>query len=323
MTAISPASLVSTGVIVALLAFAPPISAETGVRPQAETAQAQASPELQKRVDSLFEEMKKNGGSVRYGAIEPGKSADGLVIKDLVITSKDNRPVKIAAIEIRSFDWANRQEPKFLDVSVRGAVISGEAMDEQGAQNFKELGYESLTLDANLAYKFDEPSKTLDISQLVIDVADAGEFRFALQMSGVSPADLKAATGEGADKDKKNGNDAIMGILARLNIVGAEIRYKDKSLVQRAIRMDAKKKNITEQQAKAAILADLAKERQEAKDDVTREFIDSAVKFINNPGEIRLAAKPSAPANIMGAVMLAMSNPAQLKQMLGLILSVR
>ncbi len=323
MTASHSRSAVSAFAIAALCGLTPLASAEMRDERRIITVQAQANPELQKRAESLFEEMKKNGGSVRWDAVEPGKTADGLVLKGVTITSKDNRSTKIEAIEIRSFDWANREEPKFLDLGVRGAVITAEALDAEGAQNFKELGYERLTINADLSYKFDDPSKTLEISKLVIDIVEAGEFQFALTMSGVSPADLKAATGNSADKDKKDSSDAIMGVLARLNIVGAEIGYKDKSLVQRAIKMDAKKKNATEQQAKAAILADLAKERQQAKDDVTREFIDAAIKFLNNPGEIRLVAKPAAPANIMGAVMLAMSNPAQLKQMLGLVLSVR
>jgi hypothetical protein len=293
-----------------------------------ELVQAQAG-EAQKRADLLMKEWSSGGAQVKFGAVEPGSTPEGVVIKDIAITAKDNKTVRLGALEIRKYDWANHKEPKYVDVTVKQAVIAADAMDAEGMQNLKELGYAALTINADLAYKFDDASKTIDISKVQIDVLDAGEIRFALRLSGLSPADLKGATDNGnAKPDSKGksangGEAAIMGLLARINIVNVSLSFKDKSLVDRAIKADAKKKNISEDAAKKAILADLQKEKQEAQDDVTKEFIDTAAKFIANPGEITLAASPPAPVNLMGAFMMVMSNPGQLKQMLGLSLTTK
>ena len=115
----------------------------------------------------------------------------------------------------------------------------------------------------------------------------------------------------------------MMGLLSRLNIAGAAIAFKDKSLVERMIRADAKKKNLSEQAAKAKMLEELAEERGKAEDDVTKEFIDAAIKFLKSPGEIELALAPPAPANVMAAFMMVMGNRATFKTMMGLAVSVK
>jgi hypothetical protein len=283
--------------------------------------------EAQKRAELLQREWSSGGATVKFGAVEPGATPEGLLIKNVEITTKDNKTVRIAAVEVRGFDWVNVKEPKYLDLTVRQAVIGADLMDAEGQQNLKELGYAALTITADIAYKFDEASKAVEVSKFNLDVADAGELRFALRLSGVSPADIKGATSDPqpgtGNKPGANNEAALMGMLARINIASFSLSFKDKSLVQRAIKSEAAKKKMSEQDARAAIIAELQKEKTEAQDDVTKEFLETAAKFIANPGEITLAANPPAPVNVMGAFMMVMSNPAQLKQMLGLALTVK
>jgi hypothetical protein len=316
------AALLALALAAGFLSAATPLGAETPRRGDIVLAQGQANPELQKRAEILLEGFKKEGGEARFGAVEPGAGPNGVILRDIVLTSPDKKTMQIGAFEVRDFDWANAKEPNFIDVSVREAVIPSVAMDGEGQKGLKELGYESLKLNAELAYKYDAGSKTIDVSKFTLDVVDGAEFSFALKLTGIGPADLKGLTGD--DKgDAKGGEQAVMGLLARLNFVSASIGFKDKSIVQRLIRSEAKKKGQSEEAMKSTLLADLAKERQDAKDAVTREFIDAAIRFVTNPGEIALDAKPPAPTNVMSAFMLVMSDPAKLKQMLGLTLTVR
>ena len=67
----------------------------------------------------------------------------------------------------------------------------------------------------------------------------------------------------------------------------------------------------------------MAEGRVNAEDDVTKELIDAAIKVLHNSGEIELAAKPPAPATVMTAFMMIMSNRGSFKQMLGLAISVK
>ena len=305
---------------------APPAFAE-GARPQL----AEASPELKKRADALFQGVGENGGKATFGSIEAGATPEGLVIKQIEIVSKEKKKVTIEEIEIKTFDWANPREPRHADMAMKKLFIAADQLDAEGAANFRELGLASLTINGELAFKFDDAEKAFDVSKLFVDFVEMGELRLRLKLVGVTANDIKTAMpGEkpapgkpGAGKPNPQDAQAMMGLLSRLNIAGAAIAFKDKSLVERMVRADAKKKNLSEQAAKAKMLEELAEERAKAEDDVTKEFIDAAIKFLTTPGEIELALNPPAPANVMAAFMMVMGNRVTFKQMMGLSVSVK
>jgi hypothetical protein len=291
---------------------------------------AQADAELKKRAELLMKGVTDAGGKVAFGAIEAGSSPEGLIMKDVVITTAESKRITIELIEIRAYDWANAEEPRHVDMAMKKLVIAADALDKEGADDLHDLGLSALTISGEMTYKFDEKEKVFDVGKVFIDLHEMGELRLRLKLTGITPADLKAAAGEPAKpkdgapaRPGEQGDQAVMGLLTRLNLATAAITFKDKSLVERLIRADAKKKNLTEQAAKAKLLQGFAEERAKAEDDMTKEILDAAVKFLSNPGEIELAANPPAPANVMMAFMMIMSNRASFKQMLGLSISVR
>jgi hypothetical protein len=302
------------------------VSAPAAFGQDARALTVQANPELQKRADALFSGVGEGGGTVKYGALEAGAGPEGLIVKQIEIVSKDKKKVTIGEIEIKAFDWANPKEPRYADIAMKTLVIAADQLDPEAAANFAELGLTALTINGALAFKFDEKDKSFDVSKLFIDFVEMGEVRLRLKLTGVTATDFKTAMP--ADKPK-NGKtnpkeaEAMMGLLSRLNIAGAAIGFKDKSLVQRMLRADAKKKNLSEAAAKAKMLEELADERGKAEDDVTKEFLDAAIKFLNNPGEIELVLAPPAPANVMAAFMMVMGNRGTFKQMMGLGVSVK
>lgn len=319
-----------------LLALALPLAFATppALAQDARVWAAQANPELQKRADALFKNATESGGKVSYGALEAGAGPEGLVIKQVEIVSADKKKVTIEQIEIKAYDWANPKDPSHADIAMTKLVIAADQLDDEGQKNFRDLGLTLLTLNGELAFKFDEKEKSFDIAKLNIDLVELGELRLRFKLTGITSADLKAVMP--ADKPAKpapgkpgagkpNGQDAqaMMGLLSRLNIAGASIAFKDKSLVERMVRADSKKKSMTEQAAKARMLEELAAERGKAEDDVTKEFLDAAIKFLRNPSEIELALSPPAPANVMAAFMMVMGNRTTFKTMMGLSVAVK
>lgn len=313
-------------------ALAVGLAAPTAGAQDARALTVQDNPELQKRADALLKGITESGGKVSWGALEAGATPEGLVIRQIEIVSPDKKKVTIEQIEIHAFDWANPKEPRHADLAIKKLVIAADALDPEAAENFRELGLSALTINGELAFKFDEKEKAFDVSKLFLDFAEMGELKLRLKLTGVTPADLKGAAG-----DKSNGakpgqpgakpggpaDQAMMGLLARLNIASAAIAFKDKSLVERMVRSDAKKKKMSEQAAKARMLEELAEERSKAEDDVTKEFLDAAMKFLRNPGEIELSLNPPAPANVMAAFMMVMGNRGTFKQMMGMTVSVK
>ncbi len=294
-------------------AFAAALAASTMLAPvHAQDARITlVQDDLAKRADIILKSVTESGGKVKYGALEKGDGKDGLVIKDLEITGPDGKTVKIERVEVRSFDWAKPNEPAHMDLSIRKLVVPSDLLDKEAA----DLGITSLTVNADFAYAFDDAKKTFTISGIAVDVVELGELKLSLKLAGIASGDLKTALGgKGEDGTK---------LLAQLSIVGASISFKDKSLTQRMIRADAKKKGISEADAKKKMLEELAEQKKEAQDDATKEVIDLAVKFLNSPGLVEVAANPAAPANVMGAFMAVMASPATLKQMLGLTIAVK
>ncbi len=278
--------------------------------------------DLQKRADALLKGITEGGGKAKYGAIEPGASKEGLVIKDAEITSPDNKTVKIERVEVRDFDWENPNQPARMDLSIKKLVIPASSLEKDVA----DLGVTSLTINADFAYKLDDAKKTFEVSGIAIDIVELGELKLQLKLAGIASGDLKGVLGGDKDAkrgDAKPGEDAATKLLAQLMIVGASISFKDKSLVERLIRADAKKKNISEAEAKRKMLDDLAEQKKEATDDATRELFDAATKFLTNPGTIELAANPGSPVNVMAAFLAMMGSPGAIKQMLGIALTVR
>lgn len=316
----------AAALVLAPLAGGGPAHAEEG-----RVHAVQANSDLKKRADLLLRGVTDAGGKVTYGALEAGASPEALVIKDIEVTSADNKRFTVEQIEIRAMDWENAKEPRYVDMAVRKFVIAADALDKEGQDNFRDLGLTSLTISGEMAYKFDEKEKSFDVGKLFVDIAEMGELRVRLKLTGLTPGDLKSATG--GEPAKPNdappakpgvpGDQAMMGLLTRLNLASASIAFKDKSMVERMVRQEAKKKNMTEQAAKAKILEEMAEERAKAEDDVSKELIDAAIKFLRNPGEIEVAANPPAPANIMMAFMMIMGNRATFKQMLGLTITVK
>jgi len=270
--------------------------------------------DVQKRADLLMKGLTSGGGKAKFGAIEPGDGKEGLVVKDVEITSPDNKSVKIERIEVRSYDWENPEQPTRMDVSIKKLVMPEASLEK----DVTDLGVTTLTINADLAYALDDAKKTFEVSNVTIDVTELAEIKLKLKLSGISSADVKNAIGGAKPSD-----DAGMKLLAQLSLVSASISFKDKSLTQRLIQADAKKKGISEAEARKKMLEELAEQKKTAQDDATKEVIDLAVKFLTTPGTIEVVASPSAPANIMATFMALMGSPGTLKQMLGLTMAVK
>lgn len=315
--------------LAALLALSAPAHHAFGQGARAETAADDAA--LKQRADALFQSVGEGGGTVRWSALEAGEGPESLVIRQIEIVSKDKKKVTIEELAIKRYDWTNPREPRHAEMAMKKLVIAADQLDAEAAANFRELGLTELTLNGELTFRFDETEKAFDVAKLFIDFAELGEVRLRFKLTGITAADLKTAIPPDKPRNGKQANrktdaqegQAVMSLLARLNLAGAALGFRDKSLVERMVRADARKKNLSEAAAKAKILEDLAAERAKAEDDVTKEFIDAAIKFLGKPGEIELALAPPAPANVMAAFMMVMGNRATFKQMMGLTVSVK
>lgn len=300
-------------------AFVAPVSSQQ--RPAAPPVQlAQADAKVKERVDLLFADIRKQGSKVEYGEAEAGVGPEGLVVKKIKITGSDGKTVAIEGIEIRAMDWANPKAARYADLTVAGVEVP---LDQQSAgpgPSAKDLGYEKLNLDFHLAYKFDEAKKEFDIARLDIDIADFGDFSMTLRLGGITPQEVTAL---GQPSDPAKSGEAAMGMLGKLLLVKASIGFEDHSIVERAIKAYAKTKKISPEDALKEVLKQLADSKASAPDDFSKELVDAAIKFLQNPGEIEIVAEPPQPVPLFATIMGGMAAPGELKKALGLKVTVK
>jgi hypothetical protein len=282
----------------------------------------QSEADLKQRADALLKNMASGGFEASYESVEKASTANGVVINNLKFTTKEKIEITVERLEVREFDWSKPEASKVADFSMRKVVFALDAIDKE---NELKLGSDKITLNVDMKWRLDDAGDQLDLSTLVLDFVDIAELRIAMKLTGLPTlAELKGVAGENGKGETKDPDEAeAMKVFAKLTLVGATISLKDKSLVQRLVATRAKAKQVSEQAAKAEILAELGEEKLTADDDATREALDVVIKFVTNPGTLEIVAEPPAPANLVAAFAALMSSPASMKQMLGLKIAAR
>jgi hypothetical protein len=193
----------------------------------------------------------------------------------------------------------------------------------------QELGYTTLKMSAEIAYRYDEAAKIFDLRKLELDVADMGAITLSLKVGGVTPEEIKKAMEPppppppGQTVPPRRDAAAAMALLARLNLLSADLAYRDKSILGRVVKRQAQKKQTDEASIRAQYRALLTGLRDEQQDPLVKEAFDAVIAFIDNPGELLVEIRPPAPLNVLAIGALAASNPAQLRGVLGIKITVK
>jgi MFS family permease len=258
----------------------------------------------------------------------------GIAVRDIAADTKQGT-VRIALMELRSFESVNLFDRNPADLRSFEFAIKGieapldTAKDPAFARDMQELGYTRLKMDAEVAYRYDDATKTFDLGKLELDVADMGAVTLALKIGGVTPDEIKKAMEPppppppGQTAPPRRDGAAAMGVLARLNLLSADLAYRDKSILGRVVKREAQRKQTDEAAIRAQYRALLTGLRDEQQDPLVKEAFDALIAFIDNPGELIVEVRPPAPLNVLAIGALAASNPAQLRSVLGLKITVK
>ena len=264
-------------------------------------------------------------------------SVKSFTVRDIAADTSEGK-VKIALMELRAFESVNLLDRNPADLRVFEFAIKGiEAPLDTGkdpafAREMKELGYTSLKMSAELAYRYEEANKTFNLGKLELDVAEMGAITLSLRLGGVSPDDIKKAMEPPARPPAAPGqkppaarNDAAaaMGLLARINLLAADLSYRDKSILARVLKREAQRKKTDEASIRAQYRALLTGLRDEQKDPLVKEAFDAVIAFIEDPGELVVEVRPPSPLNLLAIGGLAASDPAQLRGVLGIKITAK
>lgn len=259
-------------------------------------------------------------------------AAKGIAVRDLVAETREQGTIRIAAIELRAFESVNLLDRnpadlRVLEFAIRGIeALLGGAKDPDFARDVKALGYTTLKMNAEIAYRYEAASKSYDIGKLELDVAEMGPLTLALRIGGVAPEEIKKALerrpppppGQTPPERGAREGAAAMGLLGRLNLLSADLSYRDKSIMGRVVKREAEKRQTDEASIKAQYRALLVGLRDEQTDPLAKEAFDAVIAFLDNPGELVIEVRPPAPLNLLAAGALAAASPAQIRTLLGI-----
>jgi hypothetical protein len=253
----------------------------------------------------------------------------GAAVRDIAADTREGK-VRIASMELRQLDFSNLFLNSF-EFAVKGIEAPlDSAKDPAFARDMKELGYTTLKIDSEIVYRYDEASKTFNLAKLDFDIADMGGLTLAIRVGGVSAEEIRKAMepppapppGQTAPPGRNNGA-AMMGLLARINLLSADLSVRDKSGLARVIKREAQKAQTDEASIRAQYRAMLTALRDQQPDPLVKEAFDALMAFIDNPGELVVEVRPPAPVNVLAIAGSAVSNPAALRALLGIKITVK
>jgi len=262
----------------------------------------------------------------------------GVAFRDFVGNLSRQGTVRIGAVELRAFEMLNvldrnPADLRNLEFAIRGleAPLAG-GSDPKFERDMRALGYTQLKMNTELVYRYEEASKTYNLAKLEIDIADAAAIAFGLKIGGVTPDEIKQAIEPPPAPPPQPGQPprppprqdaAAIAVAARLNLISADLSFKDKSLLGRILKQQADTEKTDEGVIRARYKAMLIGLRDEQTDPLAKEAFDALMAFLEKPGELVVEVRPPTPLSLIAVGSLAAANPAQLRSILGIKITYR
>lgn len=301
MTKKGASILIGTGAVVLLLAAAAVAFIYTGG----------LGGDAEERAQIIRARLAERAATVAYENPQSGIDSD-LTLDNLRLTFEQGGQLTAERLTVQEYDWENPEQPNFLDIRVRAMrLIAPQGQAAESLSPFMRSGLMTgeLTTDARVRYRQDPEARTLEIEQSS-ETDGVGDTRFFLKVGNWSPQNIDLENQENAGR-----------IALQLTLVRMEVRFEDRGLMERLHQARGQEENISAEEAKARTLNELLRERNQADNDLSREMLDAAIQFVQNPGTFRVAAEPEAPFPMMG-MMLLLGDPDRLKRQLGLTVEV-
>lgn len=234
-------------------------------------------------------------------------------IKNLTLSdvSIDAEGEKLKLREIAIADYVQTDKtPLSMTFGVHGIQVDPAALpDAEAREGLAKLGYDKLSLDLDFSYVHNPDTKRLSVKQLAVGGDNMGRVGLSFDLGNVNAA---LAADPAVDPAA-----ALMAVQSA-TLERLELRYDDSSLAGRLLKAAANEAGMEEADFKAMLLAQVAQAGAQAPEaPMTKEVLDSAVAFINNPKSLSLRLQPQQPVAV-GALMAASQDPIVLAQAVGM-----
>jgi len=236
------------------------------------------------------------------------KSVD---VQTINVTAEDGNTVAIGRVAA-TVDEMVDDMPTAGSLAVEGITIDAASLSDGDAQEFRKLGYETVTLNVTAEGKWDPETAEVDLSTVSISGEEVGTLALSLSLGGITKELI-----EQLDAAQDSPEEA-MALLQGVLVNGMTIDLTNDSLVDRVLDQQAEEAGMDRtayvSQMTAALPLMLGMLQNP---DFQQEVATAVTTFLTDPQSLNVAAAPGNPvpvAQIMGTVMMA---PQALPQMLG------
>ncbi len=222
-----------------------------------------------------------DGLTVTYDDIWVSLTDRTVTLAGVVATFPDGQKASADSLIVHAFDERN-PVPHFIKAQVKGIQYALPRLGDGLAKPAGIIDGQDLSGDVWLDYQYDKATRTLTLNTFTFDDHRLG----TVNLSGVlSDLDL--------DLDHFR-----MEKLIGLRLDGAELIFRDKSLIQQLMEQTAQAMSVSEVQARARVCAELTAMADYAESDgnpVAEKVLRGVKRFVDNPGILTLSARPEEP----------------------------
>jgi hypothetical protein len=266
--------------------------------------------DARKRIHLWANQSAKFAG-LSYQSLEVGLFTRTIQVGQVSLQIKDtDSPISIDRLILYSFDIEN-EIPSFMHVQMKGIHIGqGNSFMKGVLPLLAQIGYAEINADVTYAYRYDPVKKDLEIQNILIRVADAGQLQMTAQVNSLDLALVKSVP---------NNPLMLISLVPAVAISGISLNFEDDSLTRRLIQLGARQSDQTEEQFVSGISLQLNQEIQKQKQPAGIERLQAIENFIKNPGVIEMVVSPRQPIPLMRFVM--MENAEQLIDLLNITIN--
>jgi len=203
-------------------------------------------------------------------------------ISDVVVSPADSKE-KVNISEIIVYDVDEKSDiPLFLDISFNGVEIAIDKLKDDYEKIIEELGYnDKILLNFAAEYHYNETNNEISFKKIKIGADDVGYLDVSFRLGNIDLSPEK-----------------IMGILftyPQIMLHDAKISYRDDSLIERLLKLEAKEQNKNVQQIRDEAIKNIEKEIEKEEDEFTKNALKEIKDFIDDPERFTISIAPKKP----------------------------
>jgi len=212
------------------------------------------------------------------------------------------------------------------DIFINIEEIPAEPGNETGRKQFAEMGYDSLTMDIDMAVNWNLASGLLDISKYRIAARDMAVIDFGLKIGGYDERfaqEMQSISNRMRQSKDPEMQQALgfqlMGMMSGLEVVEIDLSFDDQSLTNRVLEVQARQSGQSAEDMAAALPFMAGAMLAEFEVPEFAASVAAALStFLGTSGTLTLSAKPENPVSlaelmgIMGGFNAGNVKPAEL-----------